>query len=138
MPWAPAFEAAVYFYAAAGVFIYMLADDEVTLDEYFALGAAFTLLAWGSLHVFVVVQPRSRQLHREHAPRRSQDVTELLFLSFSTLSATDSPTSFPCVGTHAASTCSSGSGVFYIAMVVTRLISLAVRRGSVRGDSRAR
>ena len=139
VPWASAFEAAVYFYAAASMLIYMLADDEVTVDEYFALGAAFTLLAWGFAHVFVVVQaldPGSF-IANSH-PDAPRSWTELLFLSFSTLSATGLSDVIPVRG-HARSVdmLEQFVGVFYIAMVVTRLISLAVRRGTIRRDGRA-
>ena len=34
----------------------MLADHEVTKDELFAVGATFTLVAWGFAYVYTVVQ----------------------------------------------------------------------------------
>ena len=139
VPWAAAFEAAVYFYAAASMLIYMLADDEVTVDEYFGLGAAFTLLAWAFAHVYVVVQalaPGSftAQLH----PDEARSWTELLFLSFSTLSATGLSDVIPLNG-HARSVnmIEQVFGVFYLAMVVTRLVALASRRGNIRRGGRA-
>ena len=41
-----ALEAVFYFYAASCLIIYMMQDDRVTRDEFFAAGATFTLLAW--------------------------------------------------------------------------------------------
>jgi len=139
VPWASCFEAALYFYAAVSMLIYMLADDDVTIDEYFALGAAFTLFAWGFAHVFVVVQalePGSFIANTNAADPRSW--TELLFLSFSTLSATGLSDVIPVLG-HARSVnmVEQVVGVFYLAMVVTRLVALATRRGAVRRDTGA-
>src|SRR5512145_1222386 len=43
--WAALLEAVLYFYGAGGLINYMMRDDQVTLDELFAVGATFTLLA---------------------------------------------------------------------------------------------
>src|SRR3990172_10071908 len=40
-------EGVLYFYAAGSIIAYMLEDTQVTVDELFAAGATFTLLAWG-------------------------------------------------------------------------------------------
>jgi hypothetical protein len=139
VPWASGFEAAVYFYAGVSMLIYMLADDDVTIDEYFALGAAFTLFAWGFAHVFVVVQALEPGSFIANAnPGDPRSWTELLFLSFSTLSATGLSDVIPVRG-HARSVdmIEQVVGVFYLAMVVTRLVALAARRGTIRGDGRA-
>lgn len=48
LAWAHLFEGALYFYAAAGLILYMLEDHRVTMDELLAAGATFTLLAWAS------------------------------------------------------------------------------------------
>ena len=55
-PYSSAFEAALYFYAAFSLLRYMLADDKVTTDELFAVGAVFTVIAWAFAHLYVVVQ----------------------------------------------------------------------------------
>jgi hypothetical protein len=64
-PWASSVEAVLYFYAAGALIAYMLADHEVTRDELFAVGAAFTLVAWAFAHVYVVCLGRAAvpQLH---------------------------------------------------------------------------
>src|SRR6187431_1925627 len=41
-----ALEAMFYFYAAGSLIAYMLEDEFATLDELFAAGVTFTLLAW--------------------------------------------------------------------------------------------
>ena len=50
------FHALFYFWAAANLMVYMLADVHVTVDELFAVGATFTLLAWAFAYVFTVLQ----------------------------------------------------------------------------------
>jgi hypothetical protein len=46
-PYSSALEAFLYLYAAGALIFYMLADHEITRDELFAVGATFTLVAWG-------------------------------------------------------------------------------------------
>ncbi|WP_238993358.1 ion channel [Nocardioides caldifontis] len=132
-PWSAGFEAALYFYAAAAMIVYMLEDDRVTTDELFAIGAVFTLLAWGFAYVYVVVQavdPGS--FIAALSPDESRSWTEMLYLSFSTLSGVGLSDVVPVKG-HARSVVmiEQAAGLFYIAMVVTRLIGLqAARRAS--------
>ena len=45
-----------YFYVSYAMLRYLFHDDVITTDEYFATGAAFTVVAWGFAYVFVVVQ----------------------------------------------------------------------------------
>ena len=45
-----------YFWAAGSLMVYMLADRTVTRDELYAVGATFTLVAWGFAYVFEVMQ----------------------------------------------------------------------------------
>ncbi len=126
--WSSAFEAVLYFYAAMSMLAYMLEDNRVTTDELFAIGAVFTLLAWAFAFVYVVVQALDPQsFTAEGSGTRSW--MELLFLSFTTLSSTGLSDITPVSG-HARSVVmlEQVAGIFYIAMVVTRLVSLnAVR-----------
>ena len=67
----------------------MLADHEITRDELFAVGATFTLVAWGFAYVYVVcqaIEPGSFIAAIE--PEADRTWMELLFLSFTTLSST--------------------------------------------------
>jgi hypothetical protein len=125
---------AVYCYAALSMLAYMLQDDEVTTDELFAIPAVFTLLAWAFAFLFVVVQALDPGgFNPDGVGTRSW--MELLFLSFTTLSSTGLSHITPVSG-HARSVVmiEQVTGVFYIAMVVTRLVSL--RSGRVAGRER--
>jgi hypothetical protein len=126
--WASAFECLLYFYVAGAMLLYMLDDEVVTTDELFAIGAVFTLLAWAFAHAYVVLQgldPSSFAGPGDN-PR---SWTQLLFLSFTTLTSTGLSDIIPSSG-HARSInmIEQVAGLFYIAMVVTRLISLNQRR----------
>lgn len=125
-PWASGFEAALYAYAAAAMLAYMLKDDHVTTDELFAIGAVFTLLAWAFAHLYVVVQAVDPGAFIAAVdPSADRTWTELLFLSFTTLTSTGLSDVVPITG-HARSVVmiEQVAGLFYIAMVVTRLIGL--------------
>ena len=54
------FEAVLYFYAAGAMIAYMLADQRVTRDELFAIGATFTLVAWAFAYTYTVCQAIDR------------------------------------------------------------------------------
>jgi len=130
LPWSAMLEAALYFYAAGGLISYMLHDHEVSADELFAAGATFTLLAWGFAYAFFVVQawyPDSFVSPVE--PERPRRWLELLFLSFTNLSATGLGDVLP-VGSPARVLVmlEQFAGVGYIATVVSRLIGLTIVR----------
>ena len=133
-PYSSAFEAALYFYAAFSLLRYMLADDKVTTDELFAVGAVFTVIAWAFAHLYVVVQaiyPESFIAFEN--PKDPRTWSDLLFLSFTTLSSTGLSDIMP-VKPHARSVVmfEQVAGVFYLAMVVTRLIGLSAMRKQER------
>ena len=117
-------EAAAYFYAAAGMVMYMFADDIVTRDELFAVAAVFTLLVWGFAFLYSVCQqwyPQSfTAMFNSDEPRTW---LELLFLSFSTLSSVGLsdilPVSPPA---RVLSAIQMFGGVMYLTLVVTRLL----------------
>ena len=123
-------EAALYFYAAGGLIVYMMNDHEVSADELFAAGATFTLLAWGFAYAFFVCQawyPDSFIGIEE--PGRPRRWLELLSLSFSNLSATGLSDIMP-VGSPARVLVmlEQFAGIGYIAIVVSRLIGLTIIR----------
>ena len=123
-------EAALYFYAAGGLIVYMMNDHEVSADEQFAAGATFTLLAWGFAYAFFVCQawyPDSFVGIED--PDRPRRWLELLSLSFSNLSATGLSDIMP-VGSPARVLVmlEQFAGVGYIATVVSRLIGLTIMR----------
>jgi hypothetical protein len=129
-----ALEAGFYFYAAASLIAYMLKDEFATLDELFAAGATFTLLAWGFAHVFVLCQahwPGSFGALNDPASPRTW--MELLFLSITTLSSVGLGDIIPLSPmARALIMLEEFSGVMYIALVVSRLIGLTVAARSQR------
>jgi hypothetical protein len=123
-------EALLYFYAAYALIAYMLADHEITRDELFAVGATFTLVAWGFAHVYTVwqeIEPHSFIAAVDADSPRTW--MELLFLSFTTLSSTGLSDVVP-VEPFARSLCmiEQVAGVAYIAVVVSRLVALTIPR----------
>ena len=123
-------EAALYFYAAGGLIVYMMNDHEVSADELFAAGATFTLLAWGFAYAFFVCQawyPDS--FIGIEDPGRPRRWLELLSLSFANLSATGLSDIVP-VGSPARVLVmlEQFAGIGYIAIVVSRLIGLTIIR----------
>ena len=123
-------ESALYFYAAGSLIVYMMNDHEVSADELFAAGATFTLLAWGFAYAFFVCQavyPDS--FYGIVEPERPRRWLELLYLSFSNLSATGLSDIVP-LGSPARVLVmlEQFAGIGYIAIVVSRLIGLTIIR----------
>jgi hypothetical protein len=127
IPWSAAFEMALYFYAAGAMVAYMLKDRDLSTDEIFAIPATFTLLAWAFAYLFLVVQALDSGAFGESA----RSWMDLLFLSFTNLSSVGLSDVVP-VSSHARSVVmlEQLAGVFYIAMVVTRLITFRFSRRS--------
>ncbi len=130
LAYSSALEALLYFYAAYALIAYMLADHEITRDELFAVGATFTLVAWGFAHVYTVwqeIEPQSFVAAID--PQGTRSWMELLFLSFTTLSSTGLSDVVP-VEPFARSLCmiEQIAGVAYIAVVVSRLVALTIPR----------
>lgn len=126
--WSSAFEAVLYFYAAFSMMAYMLADTRVDLDELFAIGTVFTLLAWAFAYVYVVIQAVSPASFNAGGGEVHSWV-DMLFLSFTILTGTGMSEILPTTG-HAKSVVMIEQvvGLFYVAMVVTRLIGLQAMR----------
>ena len=123
-------EAALYFYAAIGLIVYMLADPEVTIDDLLAAGATFTLLAWAFAFAYSVCQyfvPGSFGTTQNLLEQRSW--LDLLFLSFSTLSGVGLSDITPAAPmARSLVMLEMFSGVMYIAIVVSRLIAMVGRQ----------
>ena len=132
-----AFHALFYFWAATSLMIYMLTDVDVTLDELFAIGATFTLLAWGFAYVYVllqILQPGSFTAAVDAQGLRTW--MELLFLSFTTLTSTGLSDIIP-ITAHARSVSMIEQlcGVGYVALFVSRLVGLTVTRALIHRDT---
>jgi hypothetical protein len=119
-----------YFYAAGSLMVYILADRQVTSDELYAVGATFTLVAWGFAYIYAITQliwPGSfTAAVSSDAPRTW---IELLFLSFTTLTSTGLSDVVP-VAPHAraVSMMEQLAGVGYVALVVSRVVGLTISR----------
>jgi len=132
--WSSLLESMLYFYTAGSLIVYMMGDKYVTTDELFAVGATFTLLAWGFAHAYLVSliwDPGS--ILNITDPSYPPTFLELLFLSFTNLSATGlgdiMPVSAP---SRVLAMLEQFFGVGCVAMVVSRLISLANNMRSKR------
>ncbi len=125
-----AFEAPLYFYAAYALIRYMLADHDISRDELWAIGATFTLVAWGFAYVYTVCQalaPGSFTAAVE--PEAQRTWMELLYLSFTTLSSTGLSDVGPVRPfARGLVMLEQLAGLGYVAMVVSRLVGLTIRR----------
>jgi len=123
---AAAMEALFYFYATGSLIAYMLQDWVATTDELFAAGATFTLLAWAFAYVYVVCQaivPGSFSMPSDAAVMRSW--MQLLYLSVAVLSSVGLSDILPVTPlARSLVMLESFAGVMYIALVVSRLISM--------------
>jgi hypothetical protein len=123
-----ALEAVFYFYAAGSLIAYMFEDEFASVDELFAAGATFTLLAWAFAYVFIVCQallPGSFGALADSGNPRTW--MELLFLSFTTLSGVGLSDIVPILPmARAVVMIEEFSGVMYLALVVSRLIAMSV------------
>lgn len=128
--WSNVFHALFYFYTAYALIKYMFADSRVTRDEIFAVGAAFTVVAWGFAYVFAATQ-----IIRPHSflaavnPDAARTWMELLFLSVTTLTSTGLSDVVPVLS-HARSfvMIEQIAGMLYLALVVARLVGLTIAR----------
>lgn len=119
--------AAFYFYSAGALIAYMLQDRVASLDEFYAVGATFTLMAWAFAHLYVVCQalvPGS--FGGAVNPGGARSWMELLFLSFTALSGVGIGDIVPLSAlARALVMLEELAGVMYLALVVSRLITMA-------------
>jgi len=129
-----ALEAAFYFYAAGSLIAYMLEDEFASLDELFAAGATFTLLAWAFAYVYVVCQALFPGSFAALAnPGDPRTWMELLFLSFTTLSGVGLGDIIPVLPmARALVMIEEFTGVMYLALIVSRLIAMSVVKRTKR------
>jgi hypothetical protein len=121
-------ESAFYFYAAGSLIAYMLQDPFATVDELFAAGATFTLLAWAFAYLYTVCEVLAPgSFGGVDDLNTTRTWMELLFLSFTTLSGVGLGDILPRTPmARALVMLEQFSGVMYIALVVSRLVGLAV------------
>ena len=129
LPISALLEAALYFYAAGGLIAYMLRDQKVSADELFAAGATFTLLAWGFGYAYFACQAWYPGSFTGFEPDRPRTWMELLFYSFSNLSATGLGDVLPVnAPARVLTMIEQFAGVGYIATGVSHLIGLTIVR----------
>lgn len=123
------FHAPFYFYISYAMLRYLFHDDRVTRDELFATGAAFTVVAWGFAYLYAACQVLWSGSFIGADGTGDRTWFELLFLSFTTLTSVGLSDVLP-LQAHARSLAmvEMVAGVFYVALVVARLVSLAVVR----------
>jgi hypothetical protein len=108
----------------------MLRDPHVSADDLFAAGATFTLLAWAFAYAYFVCQQWVPGSFTGLEPERDRSWVELLFLSFTNLSATGAGDVIPVAApARVLVMLEQFAGVGYIAAVVSRLIGLSLLRG---------
>lgn len=127
------FHAPFYFYVSYGQIRYLFDDERVTRDDLFATAAAFTVVAWGYSYLYVIVQVLWPGSYAGAGPGDVSWFT-MLFLSFTTLSNTGLSDIAPTLG-HARSLAiiEEVTGVFYIGLVIARLVGLTLRSRSSQG-----
>ena len=129
-----------YFWAAGSLMVYMLSDRTVTTDELFAVGATFTLVAWGFAYVFEIVQTVQPGCFIAAVnPEGQRTWMELLFLSFTNLSSTGLSDVVPITGqARSVVMFEQLAGLGYVALFVSRLVGLTVawQMLAARSDNR--
>ena len=123
-------EAGFYFYATAGLIGYMMEDERTTTDELFAVGATFTLLAWAFAYTYAACQllaPGSFVAQLQ--PDEPRSWVELLLLSVTILSGVGLGDILPIRPVaRALVMLEEIAGLMYVALVVSRVIGLTIRR----------
>jgi hypothetical protein len=111
----------------------MLADKQITRDDLWAVGAAFTLVAWAFAYTYTVCQAIAPGSFAA-GPGSGQHRTwmQLLFLSFTNLTSTGLSDITPAKPfARALVMFEQIAGVGYVAMLVSRLVGLAMMRSRV-------
>ncbi|MGH8518474.1 MAG: ion channel [Panacagrimonas sp.] len=130
--------AAFYFYAAGALIAYMLQDQVASLDEFYAVGATFTLIAWAFAHLYFVCQALAPGSFAGVVnPEQARGWMDLLFLSFTILSGVGLGDIVPLAPmARALVMLEEFTGVMYLALVVSRLITMAAagRKSSPSSD----
>lgn len=127
-----AFHVPFYLFVSYAMIRYLFHDDRVTVDEIYATGAAFTVVAWAFAYLYAAAQvlwPGS--FVGFNSPDGETPLTwfELLYLSFTTLTSVGLSDIYPVVDqARALVMVEQFAGVFYVALVVARLVGLSARR----------
>lgn len=121
---------AFYAYTLIGLLRYMFADDEVTTDEVWAIGATFTVAVWLWAYAYSAVQtvvPGSFTAAVD--PHAQRTWMELLFLSTTTMTSTGLSDVVPVTPyARAVVMIQQIAGMLYLAVAVSRIVGLTLGR----------
>lgn len=128
--WSAVIHAVFYLYTGFALIRYMFADAVITVDELFATGATFTVLAWAWAYLYAATQliwPDSFTAAVNPTDQRTW--MDLLFLSVTTLTSTGLSDIIP-VRPHARAIVMIEQivGMLYLALVVARITGLTINR----------
>ncbi|MHC1782276.1 MAG: ion channel [Anaerolineaceae bacterium] len=123
-------EAVFYFYTAGSLIAYMMADYQVTADEWFAAGATFTLLAWGFAYAYMTCQAFFQAgFINCFGVVKEFTFPEMLSLSFTNLTATGLSDILPANTTaRVLIMLEQFAGIGFVAVVISRMVALALAR----------
>jgi hypothetical protein len=125
--WSSLLHALFYGYTAYGLVRYLFDDSFVTRDEVFAVGANFTVVAWGFAYLFMAVQVLWPGSYVSYQGEGFQSFPNLLFLSFATLTSVGLSDIVPVLPhARSVSMVAQLAGVLYVAMIISRVVSLTV------------
>ncbi len=125
------FHALFYFFTTVSLLRYMFSDVWVSRDELFATGATFTVLAWAFAYAYSAVQIIWPGSFNQSGSDDPLSWMELLYLSFTTLTGVGLSDVVVADGADEARSVvmlQMLSGVYYIALVVARLLGLTLIR----------
>ena len=118
-----------YFYTSYAMVRYLFGDEWVTSDDLFAVGAAFTLVAWGFAYIYDIVQTFQAASFVASNGDTTQTWFEMLYLSFASLTGVGLSNVVPVTQVAQSWTMLEQLiGVLYVAMVISRMVALTVRR----------
>jgi hypothetical protein len=122
--------AVFYFYTSFALIRYMFVDRFVSVDELYATGATFTVVAWAFAYAFLAVQvvwPGS--FTAAIAPEAPRTWFELLFLSFTNLTSVGLSDIVPVLPqARSWVMIEQVAGLLYVALVISRVVGLTVAR----------
>ena len=134
-------QAAFHAFVVVCLLRYILRDQVMTLDELFAAAALYVLMAFVFAYLFALIEIRSPGAFFINPVANPDGVAswwELLYFSFTALTSVGFGDITP-VGDHARSLVmiEQTIGVLYLALIISRLVSLQARRARSDDDTRA-
>jgi len=129
---------AFYGYTLIGLLRYMFADEEVTRDEIWAIGATFTVAVWLWAYAYSAIQgivPGSFTAAVNPADQRTW--LELLFLSTTTMTSTGLSDVVPVKPlARSVVMVQQIAGMLYLAVAVSRVVGLTINRRRAAQEDR--